>query len=174
MVFPNGVCLAHDGKSVLVASTWLCKIWRYWIDGPNQGELGVFADNLPGYIDNINRSSDGGYWVALVGIRSPTFDLAMRMPEFRRRMIKQIPPDEWIYPGINNGCVVQFNDQGEALESMWDPGGQSHPTITSMREHKGYLYLGGLENNRIGRIKLQGVDATWTGWESYWGDQRRA
>ena len=26
-----------------------------------------------------------------------------------------------------------------------------------MREHKGYLYLGGLENNRIGRIKLDGA-----------------
>ena len=37
-------------------------------------------------------------------------------------------------------------------ESLWDPGGISHPTITSVREHKGYLYIGGLENNRIGRL----------------------
>ena len=40
------------------------------------------------------------------------------------------------------------------LESYWDPTGISHSTVTSMREHKGYLYLGGLENNRIGRIQL--------------------
>ena len=37
----------------------------------------------------------------------------------------------------------------------------SHSTLTSMREHKGYLYLGGLENNRIGRIKLDGADESW-------------
>ncbi len=42
-----------------------------------------------------------------------------------------------------------------------------------MREHKGYLYLGGLENNRIGRIKLDGVDEGWSGYEAYWGSKSR-
>ncbi len=59
------------------------------------------------------------------------------------------------------------------LESYWDPTGISHSTLTSMREHKGYLYLGGLENNRIGRIKLDSGDPTWTGYEAYWGNKRR-
>ena len=58
--------------------------------------------------------------------------------------------------GLNHGCVLKFTERGEVLESYWDPTGISHPTLTSMREHKGYLYLGGLENNRIGRIKLDG------------------
>ena len=56
-------------------------------------------------------------------------------------------------------------------ESLWDPGGVSHPTITSMREHKGYLYIGGLENNRIGRLRLPDADPTWTGWDSYWQEK---
>jgi ribose transport system permease protein len=43
-----------------------------------------------------------------------------------------------------------------------------------MREHKGYLYLGGLENNRIGRIKLEGVDDTWSGYDAYWGAKSQA
>jgi len=30
--------------------------------------------------------------------------------------------------------------------------------ITSMREHKGYLYLGGISNNRIGRLRLDDAD----------------
>ena len=42
-----------------------------------------------------------------------------------------------------------------------------------MREHKGYLYLAELENNRIGRIRLQGADPTWTDYAAYWGDKRR-
>jgi ribose transport system permease protein len=54
-------------------------------------------------------------------------------------------------------------------ESLWDPGGLSHPTITSVREHKGYLYIGGLENNRIGRIRLPDADPTWEAHKSYWG-----
>lgn len=154
LIFPNGVCICHDGESLLIASTWLCRITRYWFSGPNKGRREVFMDNFPGYLDNINRSSDGGYWVGLNGMRSPAYDLSMRMPTFRRRMMKRIPRDEWLYPSMNHGCVVKVSAEGEVVETLWDPGGESHATITSMREHNGYLYIGGLENNRIGRIKL--------------------
>jgi len=88
-------------------------------------------------------------------------------------MVKQVPTDEWLAPALNHGCVLKFNEHGEALESWWDPTGISHSTLTSMREHKGYLYLGGLENNRIGRIKLDGVDESWSGYEAYWGSKSR-
>lgn len=169
LTFPNGVCIAHDGKSVIFCSTWLCKVYRYWIDTSRKGELEVLIDNLPGYPDNINRASDGTYWLAFVGIRAPAFDLAMEDPGFRIRMVKQLPSDEWLIPGINYGCIIKFNDAGEVLTSLWDSLGESHPNTTSMREHKGYLYIGGLENNRIGRIKLDQADSTWTGWDSYWG-----
>ena len=169
LTFPNGVCVAHDGQSVLWASTWLCQINRYWIAGPKAGQNELLIDNLPGYCDNINRASDGKYWLALVGLRSPAYDLAMANPGFRIRMVKQIPPDEWLCPGINYGCVIKFDDKGVVSESLWDPGGHSHPTITSVREHKGHLYIGGLENNRIGRIRLDGADPTWEAHRSYWG-----
>ena len=120
-------------------------------------------DNLPGYPDNINRASDGNYWLALVGMRSPALDLALRMPGFRRRMAQRVPPDEWLYPNINTGCVIKFNEKGEVLESLWDLGGENHPMITSMREHNGHLYLGGILNNRIGRYKIPGADPNWCG-----------
>ncbi len=170
--FPNGICVSHDGQSLLIASTTLCQIYRYWIAGPLKGELEVAIESLPGNPDNINRASDGTYWLALVGIRTPTFDLAARKPGFRLRMVKQVPGDEWLAPGLNHGCVLRFNEAGDILESYWDPTGISHSTVTSMREHKGYLYLGGLENNRIGRIKLDRCDPTWTDYEAYWGDKR--
>ncbi|MDR3490137.1 MAG: SMP-30/gluconolactonase/LRE family protein [Bradyrhizobium sp.] len=174
LVFPNGVCLAHDGRSILICSTWACKVWRYWLDGPIRGKLEVFVDGLPGYPDNINRSSDGNYWLALMGLRAPALDLAMRHPAFRLRMAKQIPPDEWLGPNLNQGCVVKIGEDGHAIMSMWDSAGKSQPTVTSMREHKGWLYIGGLENNRIGRIKLEGADPSWTGSRSYWGERALA
>ena len=42
------------------------------------------------------------------------------------------------------------------LETLWDLNGTNHPMITSMREHRGHLYLGGIMNNRIGRYKIPG------------------
>ena len=158
LIFPNCVVLASDKESIIFAESWNCSIKRYWFAGAKQGKTETVIASLPGYPDNINRASDGNYWLALMGMRSPAFDLAMRKPSFRRRMSKRLPGDEWLAPNINTGCIVKFNEKGEILDALWDLGGLNHPMITSMREHKGYLYIGGISNNRIGRIKLEGAD----------------
>ena len=166
--FPNGICVASDGQSILFAETFGCTIKRYWFDGPRKGKVETVIDNLPGYPDNINLASDGNYWLALVGMRSPVLDLAWKMPGFRRRMAKRVPIDEWLFPNLNTGCVVKFNEKGEILESLWDLKALNHPMITSMREHRGYLYLGGISNNRIGRYKLAGADPNFSQYEKRW------
>ncbi|MAC77448.1 MAG: ABC transporter permease [Rhodobacteraceae bacterium] len=171
LVFPNGVCTAHDGMSILFAESWGCRINRYWIDGPKKGTLEVLVDQLPGYPDNINRASDGTYWVAIMGMRTPALDLALGMPAVRRRMARRIAADQWLYPNLNIGCVARFDDQGVIHESLWDQKAVNHPMITSMREHKGWLYLGGITNNRVGRVRLTGRDDSWSGYQSYWGKQ---
>ena len=169
LMFPNGICVAHDGQSILYAETWPCRISRFYISGPKAGKVEPVMHNLPGYPDNINRSSDGHYWCAFVGMRAPVFDLAMRVPSFRKKMVDRVPHDEWLYPNMNSGCVFKFDEQGKVLDCLWDSGGVNHPMITSMREHKGYLYLGGSLNNRIGKWKLPDADPNWTGNQSYWG-----
>jgi len=158
LAFPNGVCMASDGLSLMFAESWACRISRFWFDGPKKGKVEVVIPDLPGYPDNINRASDGNYWIALMGMRSPTYDLAMRSPGFRRRMVKYLAQDEWLFANINVGCVIKCNEAGQVLESYWDKSGENHPMITSMREHRGYLYLGGISNNRIGRYKLDQAD----------------
>ncbi len=167
--FANGICMAHDGKSFLFAETWLCTVKRYWIAGPKKGTIEMVLDNMPGNPDNINRASDGNYWLAIAGLNTPIMTLYNRMPGFRKRMVKRLPGDEWIIGNINRGCILKFNDSGEVLESYWDKEAKSHSMITSMREHKGYLYIGGINNNRIGRIKLENADPNWFGPDSYWG-----
>jgi len=169
LVFPNGICMTLDGQSLMFAETWGCRVSRYYFDGPKAGRVEPVIPDLPGYPDNINRASDGTYWLALVGMRTPSLDLAMRMPGFRKRMARRTAPDEWLYPNINTGCIVRFDERGRILESLWDLGGENHPMITSMREHRGHLYIGGIFNNRIGRLKLAEADAEWTGCRSYWG-----
>jgi ribose transport system permease protein len=169
--FPNGICVARDGQSILFAETFGCSIKRYWFAGPKKGQVEVVMDNLPGYPDNINLASDGNYWLALVGMRSPSLDLAWKMPGFRRRMAKRVPVDEWLFPNINTGCVVKFNELGKIVESFWDLHGENHPMITSMREHRGYLYLGGILNNRVGRYKLENADPDFVQYDKRWGKQ---
>ena len=147
---------------------WGCRISRYWFGGAKTGRIESVIHDLPGYPDNINRASDGAFWCGIIGMRAPAFDMAQRMPGFRRRMVSRIARDEWIYPNMNTGGVIKFDLAGKVVQSLWDVGGERHPQVTSIREHKGYLYLGGIFNNRIGKYRIPGADLNWTAHESYW------
>lgn len=168
LVFPNGVCVTHDGNHLLVASTWDCSILIFDLANLSAGPR-IFLDGLPGYPDNINRASDGGYWVALAGMRNPIIDQAMKYPGLRRRMTKRVPPTNWLFGNLNIGGVLKITAKGEIADALWDaPNGPLY-MITSMREHAGALYMGGVTNNKIGRIPLENADSRWTGPASYWG-----
>ena len=168
LVFPNGACVTHDGKYLLVASTWTCMILAFDLADMKAGPR-VFLDGLPGYPDNINRASDGGYWIALAGMRNPVMDRAMRHPGMRRRMAKRVPPTNWLFGNLNIGGVLKIDAEGRIVDALWDePDGPLY-MITSMREHRGWLYLGGVTNDRIGRYRLPDADPDWTGPSSYWG-----
>src|SRR5215471_12544975 len=167
--YANGVCIAHDGQSLFFAESWACRVHRYWFAGPKAGRVECVIRDMPGYPDNINRASDGRYWMAWLGMRTPSFDLALRHPGMRKRMTRRLPQDEWLFPNINTGGVVKFDESGRILDTLGDLAGVSHPMVTSMREHKGWLYVGGILNNRVGRYRILGADPDWTGPRSYWG-----
>ncbi|KAF5897375.1 adipocyte plasma membrane-associated protein, partial [Clarias magur] len=74
--FPNGIQLLPDEESVLVAETTMARIRRIHVAGLNKGGMDTFVENLPGFPDNIRRSSSGGYWVAMSVIRpNPGFSM---------------------------------------------------------------------------------------------------
>jgi ribose transport system permease protein len=169
--YANGVCMAHDGQSLFLAESWACSVHRYWFDGPKAGTFECVIKDMPGYPDNINRASDGTYWMAWLGMRTPTFDLALRHPGMRKRMTRNLPMDDWLFPNINTGGVVKFDETGKIVATLGDLTGVSHPMVTSMREHKGYLYIGGILNNRVGRYKIPNADPNWTAPVAYWGEK---
>ena len=93
LMFPNGICVTHDGQSILFAETFGGRISRYWFDGAKKGKVEPVIPDLPGLPDNINRASDRNFWCAMVGMRAPVLDLALKLPDFRRRMIYRVAPD---------------------------------------------------------------------------------
>jgi ribose transport system permease protein len=167
--YANGVCMAHDNKSLFFCESWACRIHRYWLAGPKAGTAECVIRDMPGYPDNVNRASDGTYWMAWLGMRTPSFDLSLRHPGMRKRMARRLPQDEWLFPNINTGGVVKFDEVGEIVTTLGDLSGAAHPMVTSMREHKGFLFVGGILNNRVGRYRIADADSTWTSNDSYWG-----
>jgi ribose transport system permease protein len=153
-LFPNGICTSHDGQSILIASSGLFRIDRLYVSGTKQGQIEPVLENLPGYPDNINRASDGNYWMAFLAMRTPMSDLLLKHPAARVRMTKQLASDDWIVPQLNVSCVVKFTESGEILKVLWDATLEKYPMVTSMKESDGQLFLCGIHNNRVGRLQL--------------------
>ena len=86
----------------------------------------------------------------------------MQLPGFRKRMAQRVAYDEWLYPNFNAGLVLKFTARGEVIDCLWDADGKQHAALSAACEHRGHLYLGGVFNNRIGRVALAGADADWT------------
>lgn len=155
MYFANGVAVSPAGNYVLINETWKYRILRYWIKGPKAGESDVFADNLPGFPDNLSVDSKGRFWVAFPTLRNAQLDSLHPTPWLKNLVAKlpasfQPAPQEY-------GLVVAFDSDGEIITSLQDTHGTHLQEITSVNPHGGYLYFGSLHNDRIGRLPLKAI-----------------
>ena len=50
-------------------------MFRYYLKGPKTGQIEIFADNLPGLVDNIRPRQGGGYWAGLAVVRKQPFSI---------------------------------------------------------------------------------------------------
>jgi sugar lactone lactonase YvrE len=152
LYFANGVALSQQEDFVLINETYRYRIVRYWLKGPKAGTHEIFIDNLPGFPDNISSNRKGTFWLALFTIRNPVMDRLHPLPFLKAQMSK-LPTAVWPKPAPY-GLVLALNEHAEIIQSLHEPTGKHLKEITSAREYGGFLYLGSLHNDRIGRYKL--------------------
>lgn len=154
LYFANGVVLSHDQSMLLVAETSTYRILWYGLKGPKQGKWGTFAENLRGFPDNINRSSDGGYWVALTSPRLGYVDRWIHPRAWLKKLLMTLPEPLLPKP-IKASVVVKLNHKGEVVQTLQDPTGKVIANACSANEYNGILYLGHLYHNSPGIGKLE-------------------
>lgn len=153
--FANGVAVSPDGEYLLMSETWKYRILKYWIGGRDPGTTEVFADNLPGFPDNLAVDGDGRFWVAFPTPRNPQIDSLHTRP-WLKDLLAKLP--EAIRPKAEEyGFAAAFNERGEALTSLHDTDGKHLQEITSVNPHNGVLYFGSLHNDRIGKMPIESV-----------------
>ena len=155
LFFANGVTLAPDESFVLVAETGRYRIRRYYLSGEKAGTTDLFADNLPGSPDNVRRSSDGGYWVAMGAKRSKMIDFLHARPTMKRVIAKLVPlksVQEIAVPKI--GFVLKLDRDGHIVKSYWDLSGQVITQVSEADEYDGKLYVGSIAADRIAVLDL--------------------
>jgi len=155
LVFANGIVLAGDGQSLLVAETGRYRIWRIPMSARQLdvrvpgGSARVILDNLPAFPDNLTKGESGRYWVGLPKARSVLADALAPWP-FLRAASFRLP--HFLLPVPKPyGHALAFNEQGQVLADLQDPSGR-YPEVTGITEVKGTLYVHSLVAPAFGML----------------------
>ncbi|XP_062852005.1 adipocyte plasma membrane-associated protein [Trichomycterus rosablanca] len=159
--FPNGIQLLPDEESVLVAETTMARIRRVHVAGLNKGGMDTFIENLPGFPDNIRRSSSGGYWVAMSAVRpNPGFsmlDFLSQRPWIKNLIFKLFSQETLLKFVPRYSLVVELHDGGVCVRSFHDPHGTVAAYVSEAHEHDGHLYIGSFRSPYLCRLDLSKV-----------------
>lgn len=150
LYFANGVALSVAEDFVLVNETYEHRIMRYWLKGPKAGTADVFADNLPGYIDNITEGPDGSFWLAVVAARTDALDDLVAAP-FARKLVYRVMQATGFNPAEKHSYAVKLSPDGTPLVSLEDDSGHIY-MMTSVLQQGDKLYLGSLLMDSFGVI----------------------
>jgi sugar lactone lactonase YvrE len=156
--FGNGVVLAPDESSILVADQLRYTIKRYWLLGEKAGTEDVFTDDLPGFVHNLFLAPDGVLWAAITQSRNPLVDRLSGLPWLREQIAK-LPSSLFNAPPSRDeatrsrGFVVSMNLQGQYLANYGNPPAKLN-SISSAVVHDGYLYVGSITGGPVIRHKL--------------------
>ncbi|KAJ8510095.1 hypothetical protein OPV22_000529 [Ensete ventricosum] len=155
LAFPNGVALSSDQDFLVVCETWRFRCLKHWLKGKKTGETEVFIDNLPGGPDNIKLAPDGSFWIAVLQFRSKGMDLLHRSPTAKKvvaafpKVVKALQTR-----GIG-GMVMNVGSDGKIRRVLDDSDGKVMSFVTSAMEFQGYLYVGSLHSNFVGKFDLR-------------------
>jgi sugar lactone lactonase YvrE len=145
--FANGVALSANEDFVLVNETGSYRVLRYWLKGELAGTSDVFISNLPGFPDNITRTHNGGFWLALAKPRNALLDALSNWP-LLRASVTRLPA--FMAPvGKDYDYVLRLDASGRVLQTLQDPDA-AIGMITSAIEHNNRVYLGSLTSNKVG------------------------
>lgn len=150
--YPNGIELAADGRSVLVAETFRYRIVRIWIDGPDAGSKDIFIDNLPGLPDGLATDSQGRLLVTMPSPRVPLLGFLHRHPRITQLLMK-VP--EWLRPGASSprAFILALDaETGEALDSWHDPEGRLGYLSNTVEAPDGDFWIGTTDRGHLVRF----------------------
>jgi sugar lactone lactonase YvrE len=155
--FANGVAVSADQSAVLVNETGMYRVLRYWLTGPNSGQVEPVLEALPGFPDNLTRGQDGRYWLALIAPRNALLDRLADKP-WMRKVIQRLPAA--VRPkAVHYGHVIAFDDSGQTLLNLQDPAG-TYPLISAATETDDALYFGSLIAPTVGKLSKAAAGLT--------------
>jgi hypothetical protein len=128
--YPNGICLALDGKSLIVSEAWTHDLLRLPLDAAGALRRPVAVQqNLPGYPARIVPYG-AGYCLTMFALRTQLVDFVLTEDSYRRKMIERIEPAFWIAPALRS--------EGHYLEPVQGGGLKKHGSLKAWAPPRSY------------------------------------
>jgi hypothetical protein len=105
---------AAVGNDVLVSESWRHRLVRITADGTVTPVL----DHLPVYPSRLSPASGGGFWLTAFTARTQLIEFVLRERGYRKRMMREVPPEFWVVPRLKSGSSFQEPMQGAHLKTM--------------------------------------------------------
>lgn len=105
---------ASLGADVLVGESWRHRLAVVTANGAVRPIL----DQLPVYPSRIVPASDGGFWLTAFTARTQLVEFILREGAYRKRMMREVPPEFWIVPRLKSGASFREPMQGAHLKTM--------------------------------------------------------
>lgn len=137
---------------------------------------------LPGYPSRMSQAQGGGFWLTCFVCRTQLVEFVLREDAFRKLMLKEIHPSQWVAPALSSGksfleplqgagvkqmgvlkpwapprsygLVLRVAESGRVLSSLHSQVDGQHHGITAVAEHAGALYLVSKGSARLLRVEL--------------------
>jgi hypothetical protein len=128
--YPNGICVALDGSSLIVSEAWAHDLLKLPL-GPAGARKRPVAvqQNLPGYPARIIPYGTG-YCLAMFALRTQLVDFVLTEDSYRRKMIERIAPAFWIAPALRS--------EGHYLEPVQGGGLKKHGSLKAWAPPRSY------------------------------------
>ena len=150
LLFANGVVVAPDQQSVLVAQTGTRRIARVWVEGPKAGQAEVFVENMAGMPDNMAVSDDGTLLVALVQPNRADLAKIMALPFALRWIIARLP--KFMTPRPSDRLMLARYDFAGRLLGAVDMEKAGYHFVTGARQVGAWVYMGSIEEDAVARL----------------------
>lgn len=108
-----GVCDTPEGP--WVSESWRHQLTQFGAEGKSSANI---LDRLPGYPSRITPATGGGFWLTVFTARTMLVEFVLREKTYRKRMMKEVPPEYWVAPALSWGKTYMEPMQGAHLRTM--------------------------------------------------------
>ncbi|MCI0467268.1 MAG: SMP-30/gluconolactonase/LRE family protein [Beijerinckiaceae bacterium] len=149
--FANGVALGPEDAYLLVNESGFYRTWRISLREDRFGQAEVFADNLPGFPDNISFNGKDRVWIALPVPRKWILDFLSDIP-FVRSIILRVMAIADLPQKHRRAMALGFDLDGRLVANLQYEGDDAYGYITQVTEAGGDLYFGSLFQDSLGHL----------------------